>query len=207
MNVAWYSLLAQEAPRLKVPWVLIVIALVVLYVITRLVKKAKALAEREQARQQEEQRDRRSASAEHRRRRQEASAREAMSALREILGVEPEVDQRPPPPQAAPAPVIRPVADRQRQPAPEPAAGQGVRRGVGRLRDDLAAKEIERRRRLRKPELLRTTIAPATGPEVGPQVRVRVNLGDRGEAVKAILYSEILGPPKALRRGPESWER
>ena len=37
MNVAWYSLLAQEVPRLKVPWVLIVVVLVVLYVITHLV--------------------------------------------------------------------------------------------------------------------------------------------------------------------------
>ena len=98
MNVAWYSLLAQEAPRLKVPWVLIAIVLVVLYVITQLVKKAKAVAEREQARQREEQRDRRGASAEQRRRQQEAAAHEAMAALREILGVEPEVDRRPPPP-------------------------------------------------------------------------------------------------------------
>lgn len=205
MNVAWYSLLAQEVPRLKVPWVLIVVVLVVLYVITQLVKRAKAWAEREQARQQEEQLGRRSASAEERRRPQEAGAREAMSALREILGVEPEVSQQPP--QAAPPPVIRPVAGRQQQPTPRPATGEGVRREVGRLRDDLAAKGIETRRRLRRPERLRTTIAPASGSEAGREVRVGVDLDDRREAVKAILYSEILGPPKALRRGPESWER
>ena len=34
-----------------------------------------------------------------------------------------------------------------------------------------------------------------------------VNLARRKEAMTAIIYSEILGRPKALREGPDSWER
>ncbi|MHC4717514.1 MAG: hypothetical protein ACYS5V_11125 [Planctomycetota bacterium] len=51
-------------------------------------------------------------------------------------------------------------------------------------------------------------LAPAAAAgALEAQVRNRVDLRGREELVRAVIYSEILGPPKALRAGPESWER
>ncbi|KPK85812.1 MAG: hypothetical protein AMJ81_02660 [Phycisphaerae bacterium SM23_33] len=217
MNAAWHSLLAEnDSPLGFLRW-LIPVILGALVLLQRLFKKAKQWAEQEEARRQE-QLGRGPSAAERARLRQEVAARQAMSALREILGIEPEIEE--PPPRPAPPPVLRPVAGipgaqkrppaprLRRAPGPARAAGQGVRREVERLEKGLAVEELQRRQRLQELEHLRTSIATAAGgPEAERQIRVRVDLSDRTEAVKAILYSEILGSPKALRRGPESWER
>jgi len=51
-------------------------------------------------------------------------------------------------------------------------------------------------------------LAPALRPEAaGEPVRHRINLQGRHEAARAIIHAEILGPPLALRDGPECWER
>ena len=59
-----------------------------------------------------------------------------------------------------------------------------------------------------KPE--RVPLAPAlstpTAKTQPPAKRVAVNLLSRDNARRAIIYQEILSPPKALRKGPEMWD-
>ncbi|HET6430353.1 MAG TPA: hypothetical protein VFJ30_18205 [Phycisphaerae bacterium] len=50
-------------------------------------------------------------------------------------------------------------------------------------------------------------LEPAAGTEtVIEEIVHRVDLQSRQELVRAVIFAEILGPPKALRDGPEPWE-
>jgi hypothetical protein len=49
--------------------------------------------------------------------------------------------------------------------------------------------------------------AASTGPrEIADQAALTVDLGGGDELVRAVIYSEVLAPPKALRTGPDTWD-
>ena len=176
-------------------------------------KKIKEKYDRERAEQQEEEYE-----AEHRGRqapqgqqeqrpaRRPTPAEQAVAAVRQVLTGE---EEQPEPPPA------RPVAPaRESRPARRPLGrlgsqlGRGVRGKVGRLERELDAEESGRGERIGRLEGLRPSIPEARrGGAVEERRRVVVNLGRPRNALSAIVYSEILGLPKALRRGPEPWER
>jgi len=86
--------------------------------------------------------------------------------------------------------------------------GRGAQREVGQMERGLRAEDLEQRERIGGPAGRQSTIAvglAAAGEE--RRRRILIDLGRPGEARRGIIYSEILGPPKSLRQGPESWER
>jgi len=94
--------------------------------------------------------------------------------------------------------------------APAPSAGPSDRRPArpshGRAKEIRRAARAEAARKARQARAAQTA-APLRVEEEGPRPGIGVDLGRRGEALRGIVYSEILGLPKALRRGPEPWER
>ena len=137
-----------------------------------------------------------------------APAERAVSVLRELL-----TGRREPEPPPVPAARER-VARRAAPPRPAPAERRekrlagGVEHGVERMEHELEAEELQRRQRMGELKTLRPTIGmSSTADRTEDQVQVLVDLGSRREALRAIIYSEILGLPKALRRAPEPWER
>ena len=135
--------------------------------------------------------------------RQRTPAQQAMRTLREVLtGVE-EAAAPPPPPEQPPQ-----VQQRQRV-AARPRLGEGVQAEMQRSEAHLTAEEEGRRRRLGKVGRLRPRILAGPGAEAGEGDRgseLLVDLSNRDEAMLGIVYSEILGPPKALRTGPDPWD-
>ena len=88
-----------------------------------------------------------------------------------------------------------------------PDLGKTVLTEEQRLRKKLLQEEIERRRRLKG---VKPSFSPRILADLGPMEtharRIHVDLTNPKAAKAAIIYSEIIGPPKALRTGPESWE-
>ena len=192
MNVSVLNILAaDDGPGRFI--VFIVIAVII--GIIQLARKAKEKADQEQADQ------------EYQRRREARDASEDEQA------------RQPAPPRRQPAPV-RPQPPRppalQRtleveQPLPLVPASQlggGVEAEVQRVESHLLAEETQRRRRLGTIRQLKPHVAatPIQKRQRG-RARIRVVLEDRRAALRGIVLSEILGPPKALRRGDEFWDR
>jgi len=111
----------------------------------------------------------------------------------------------PPPPVRQPAPERQqPVEQRHIVPS---ASGQQVTQEAERLSSGLQRQEQERSRRLREGPhgLLTQQREDPTRASVGPEELNLVQL-NAAEARRAIIYSEILGAPLALRRGQATWE-
>ena len=209
MTSRCYSLLADSN------WETLVLltVLAVLAVLGKVFTKAREKYERERAEQREkeyeaEHRARQAPQGQQERRpaRRPTPAEQAVAVLRQVLTGEPEQPEPPPPKPVAPPQEARP--------APRLAGrrgarlGQGVRGEVGRLERELAAEETGRRERIGRLEALRPSIPEARrAGAVEERRRVVVNLRRPRNALSAIVYSEILGLPKALRGGPEPWER
>ena len=76
------------------------------------------------------------------------------------------------------------------------------------MEHELDVDKASRRDRLRQMKALRPSIVGGTViGKAERQRRVSVDLTQREAAQRAIIYSEILGLPKSLRQGPDSWER
>lgn len=205
------NLLAADEPWEGIGNVAFLIVILVLSAVGAILGKVKERAARERAERE----------------RAERLARQRGVPLQEAAPP-PEAAPRPepaPPPPVAIAP-RRPVrmspqhpmrlAPRRLAPLPLPpeaaaatGLGAGVAEEVAHLEQGLEGEQISRRRRLaaRAPGEPRIHAAAPTPGATRPEPTVGVNLQTPDEAVRAILYSEILGLPKALRAEPESWER
>ena len=88
-----------------------------------------------------------------------------------------------------------------------PDLGKTVLTEEQQLRKKLLQEEIERRKRLKgvKPSFIPRIVADL-GPMETHVRRIHVDLTSPKAAKAAIIYSEIIGPPKALRTTPEPWE-
>jgi hypothetical protein len=162
------------------------------------------------------------------RERAERERAERQERQRRLGGSQPSAAPAPEP--ARPAPVRtapqrpvrmapqRPMRLAPRRPAPLPPRTEtvaatgleaGVAEEVAHLEQGLEGEQTSRRRRLaaRAPAEPRIHAAAPPPGATRPEPTLGVNLETLDEAVRAILYSEILGLPKALRAEPESWER
>jgi hypothetical protein len=120
----------------------------------------------------------------------------AQQVIAQLFGIPQEQATPPPPPPPPPK-------------AEEPPArlGGGVEAEVVQLERGLAADEAERHRRLDRLADHGTHVRIVDAPGPDRQAAVRVDLGARPEAQKAIIYAEILGRPKGLRTDPEPWDQ
>ena len=96
-------------------------------------------------------------------------------------------------------------AMRQRHLAPS-AQGQQVRLETERLAQRLQREGADRTRRIGGGQLGRLSEQPEAAPVAAVDQERNVVHLNAAEARRAIIYSEILGPPLALRRGQASWE-
>lgn len=204
MTVDCYHILAADESI----WRLVpIIALLVIGAIVKLASMAKQKYDQEKAERMEREYEQ-----EHRARyggparespakpaappqREPTPAQQVMTVLRQALaGEQPAAPAKPPPP---------PPAQRQRR-RPKPAPKAAKRRaspGEG----DVVSRELGSPAR-KLGRLDTTAEAPPVGAETPELVALILDLADRNEAVRGIVYAEILGPPKGLRRGPEVWD-
>ncbi len=207
-----YNLLAKDNGWEGLSRILILVVLLVLSALGAIIGKIKEKYERQRAEREEGEYE----GTVGERQQEPARRPEPAQRAQPVPPVAPEVlgETR----QAAlPPPVVPQVSQRRiarRPPAKGPAPvgprrlGRGVQREVGRMERGLQAEEIGRRKRIGRRAARQPTIAvglAAAGKE--PRRRILVDLGRLGEARRGIIYSEILGLPKGLRRSPESWER
>jgi hypothetical protein len=204
MTVDCYHLLgADEGIWRLVP----IIALLVIGAVAKLLGKAKEKYEQEKAERMEQEYER-----EHRARygparqppgvkpaapprREPTPAKQVMTALRQALaGEQPAAPAKPPSP---------PRAQRQQR-GPKPAPKAAKRRASPGKGGVAARKLGSRARKLGR--LDSAAEAPPAGAETPQPLTLKLNLADRNEALRGIVYAEILGPPKALRRGAEIWD-
>ncbi len=199
----YYILAADEGFWRLVP----LIALLVLGAIAKLLSKAKEKYKQEQAKRMEqeseqEQRARQGRPAQQPpakpqapARREPTSAQQVMTVLRQALtGEQPAAPTRQPPP----PPAQQPQQRARRRPKPAQAAAQAP------AERRLSARQPGRQAR----KLGRLDVAEAQSPEAptAQALALQLNLGDRNEAARGIVLAEVLGLPKALRRGPEIWD-
>ncbi|MCK4276188.1 MAG: hypothetical protein KAX78_06725 [Phycisphaerae bacterium] len=114
-----------------------------------------------------------------------------------------------PPPEPQPAQPVRIAA-----PPPIPRADDAIRSSP-QLQPHRARDPVQPRPQIRRPTKKTTlgslqtaalqTKQPAPPRQLGPRPAM-VDLGGADEARRAIIYHEILSPPKALREGGEMWE-
>ncbi len=214
MNGEWSNLqcLAEGKGRL---WPLIVI--LVIAGVFKIISMIKAKWDQEQARRVEQESERSGGGREPAQRQDQPArqggpadqpsatpAAQAVAALREVLGMQaPAAPKPPPPPPSKTLRRSRPLA----QAKLEQRLGDGVRAEVLASERHLTAEQARRRKRLARVKSLQPGIVSAgvhTGVERKPKVRVPVSRRD--DLVRGIIYAEILGPPKALRRSRESWD-
>lgn len=215
----WYIMLAAEGGWENVLRILLPIVFVIVYVLGSIISKIKEKQERQRGEQQEEEyeeeyrsgRQQRPGQQGQRPARQPTPIEEAVAAVRRVLsGEAEEIEAEPEPPLAEPPRVARADGPRRGmlRPGEESRLGEGVRGEVGRMERGLAAKDIARRKRLGRLEQLQPSIlgaAPGVAREA--QRRIMVELKQPRDALAAIVYAEILGLPKALRRTAEPWDR
>ena len=195
----YYILAVDEGFWRLVP----LIALLVLGAIAKLLSKAKEKYKQEQAKRMEqeyeqEQRARQGRPAQQPppkpqapARREPTPAQQVMSVLRQALtGEQPAAPTRQPPP----PPARQPQQRARRRPKPAQAAAE--RR--------VSARQPGRQAR----KLGRLDVSEDQPPEAPTALALalQLNLGDRNEAARGIVLAEVLGSPKALRRGPEIWD-
>ena len=201
MNIGVLNILAaDDGPGRFI--VFIVIAVII--GIIQLARKAKEKADQEQADQEyQRRREAREESEEDQQARQPAPPRRQPAPVRPQPPRPPaRIAQRPPALQRTleveqPLPLV-----------PASQLGGGVEAEVQRVESHLLAEETQRRRRLGTIRQLKPHVAaaPIQKRQRG-RARIRVVLEDRRAALRGIVLSEILGPPKALRRGDEFWDR
>ena len=220
MIASWYKLLAAEDDLGILVRLLPLLIILVLGLLSRIFSKVKERHERERAEREEQEYER-----EHRARqaqqggaqpRRPTPAQQAVAALRAVLtGTEEETQAPSAPPaqrggQPQQRPVLRQATGKPRRLRERP-LGAGVLTEVGRLERGLEAEETQRRERIGGLGLMGLPAAAGSSAGAGglgvERRQVRVGLGNAAEARRAIIYSEILGLPKALREGPEPWER
>ena len=199
-------------------------AIVIFSVVTGLLKRAKRAYDQRQTEQTE-----REYGQEHRRQRaaEEGQALETMAPDQEEETVTvyrqappPALPRRPPPP-AMPRPAPARMPRRTPPPPPpveveEPAPtlrspgqvghdlGTGVQHEVEAQEATRQAGDAARQKRLKE---IQTHVSPATTEQGERQARIVVDLGRRSQALAAVVFNEILGPPKALRDHLEPWDR
>ena len=190
----YYILAADEGFWRLVP----LIALLVLGAIAKLLSKAKEKYKQEQAKRMEQEQEQRARPAQQPppkpqapARREPTPAQQVMTVLRQALtGEQPAAPTRQPPPPPAQQPQQR--ARRRPKPAQAPAERRVSARQPGR--------------QARKLGTLRAAEAQPPEAPTAQALALQLNLGDRNKAARGIVLAEILGPPKALRRGPEIWD-
>jgi len=214
MTLAAHILLTQDDPLEGMGRILVIVIFLVIAAVASVAGKIKEKMERERARRQQELAERQGPPA---RRQPQAPpkrrtpAQEAAAVLRELFGeqeAEPPVQVVAPP---APPPRVRQpqVARRPSRPAaapsrPKPLGGQ-VRADVRRMQAELSEEQTQRARRLGQLGHLRTSIPGAVGEAAG-LAGVQVDLSRQEAARRAIVFMEIIGPPKALQNYPQPWE-
>ena len=215
----WYIMLAAEDGWEDVLKILLPIIFVVVGVLASVISKIKGKYERERAEQQEKEYEEEYRSGRQQPPRQQGQrparrptpVEEAVAAVRRVLSGEAEETEAEPEPSPAEPPRVAEADGPRRgmlRPAEESRLGEGVRGGVGRMERGLAAQDIARRKRLGRLEQLQPSIpGAAAGVEREAQRRIRVELKQPRDALAAIVYAEILGLPKALRRSAEPWDR
>ncbi len=110
------------------------------------------------------------------------------------------------PPERQPAQPVRIAA-----PPPVPRADDAIRSSP-ELQLRPARAPVQPRPQIRRPTkkttlgTLQTTVPQTKQPAPPQQLAAMVDLGRADEAQRAIIYHEILSPPKALRKGGEMWE-
>ncbi len=109
----------------------------------------------------------------------------------------------PAPPAREPEPKSQPLQQRHLAPS---AQGQQVRLETERLAQRLQREGADRTRRIGGGQLGRLSEQPEAAPVAAVDQERNVVHLNAAEARRAIIYSEILGPPLALRRGQASWE-
>lgn len=107
---------------------------------------------------------------------------------------------------ATPKPREMPSVEKRRRERLLEDLGEGVITEEQRLKMMLAREQVERQRRLERLKTFKPGIMTDLGPMETHARRIHVDLTNPKAAKAAIIYSEIIGPPKALRTGPESWE-
>ena len=205
MDCYGYILLAQDNGWGGLSRILIIVVLLVLSAAGAIIGKIKEKYDRQRAEREEGEHERTV-----RERQQEPASRpEPAQRAQPVQPVAPEVlgDTR----QAVvPPPVARKVQQRRivrRPPAKGPAPAGPGRLGRG-LQGGLRAKDMEGRERSGGLGRRQPTIAAGLAAAgIERRRRILVDLRRPGEARRGIIYSEILGLPKGLRQGPESWER
>ena len=220
MTGNWYIMLAAKDGWENVLRILLPIIFVIVYVLGSIISKIKEKQERQRGEQQEEEYEQEYRSGRQQPPRQQGQRparrptpiEEAVAAVRRVLsGEAEETEVEPEPPPAEPPRVARADGPRRGllRPAEESRLGEGVRGEVGRMERGLAAQEIARRKRLGRLEQLQPSISgeAAAVVEREGQRRIMVELKQPRDALAAIVYAEILGLPKALRRTAEPWDR
>ena len=204
MTVDCYHILAADE---SIWQLVLIIALLVIGAIAKLLSMAKQKYEQEKAERME-----RESEQEHGARyggpareppakpaaspqREPTPAQQVMTVLRQALtGEQPAAPTKPPPPP--------PAQGQQRRPKPAPkTAKRRARPGEG----DVVSRELGSPAR-KLGRLDTTPEAPPAGAETAQPLALTLNLAERNEAARGIVYAEILGPPKGLRRGPEVWD-
>lgn len=192
--------------------IIIMVAVFVIAIIASAIKKVL-----DKQREQEAAKGRGEQQREHReavRRAQERRARQAQADQQAAPGAR-AAPARGRPARAVPPSPPPPPPSARPQPEEPYVLGAGVEEETRRELQRERAEEMRRRRRLRvrrPPEAdpaLSSRLVSIRGGDLGtlrvPR-RSIVNLQGRGEARTAIIYHEILSPPKALRKGPEMWD-
>lgn len=127
--------------------------------------------------------------------REPTPTQQVMKVLRQALaGEQPAAPTKPPPPP--------PAQQQKRRPKPAP---KTAKRRPGPGEGDIASRRLGGLA-LKLERLDSAAEAPPAGAETAEPLALKLNLADRNEAVRGIVYAEILGPPKGLRRGPEIWD-
>ena len=84
--------------------------------------------------------------------------------------------------------------------------GSGVTKAVGQLQGHMDVEDLQRAHHLQSRQTLRTELTARFQPVETQQVHVLVDLSKPRELLKSIIYSEIIGLPKALRHETEMWD-
>jgi hypothetical protein len=85
--------------------------------------------------------------------------------------------------------------------------GSGVQQEVKRMQTHIQVEDLQRVHHLEALKQLRTQLTARFDTGEAHVAHLLVDLSRRREALKGIIYSEILGLPKALRPETEIWDR
>jgi len=135
------------------------------------------------------------------------SVEEIVRTMRQARRPDQREPQRPQP-RPQPAPQVRPPRPAPRPEMPHvtpPAVAEGVEAEAKRLQEHLFRQQQTAQRVAGGPTGVLAITGGGPAAHMGRSV-VQIGLGDLDEARRGILYSEILGPPIALRKGQAMWD-